>query len=462
MNRRTAKTALLAWGLLLSLLFSGTGTPRVAALEPSAETLTPIQHFIVLMQQNHSFDNYFGTYPGADGFPANTCMPSNFPDERTQTCVKPFHLETYPVVDMPHNAQVFNMEYDGGLMDGFVRTIRTHNLDGALAMAYYDSREIGYYWGLAGQYVLFDRYFSSAQAGSVPNRMFWISGQPGVTTNNIPSQGFGSMPTIFDELQAKGISWKYYVANYDPTINYRSLAKLSYLPPQVQWVPLLSFDRFIDDPTLSSHIVDLSQYYKDLQNGTLPAVSFVTLQGGISEHPATDIRQGVRVVKSMIQALMESNAWSSSAFLLTYDEAGGWYDHVVPPQVDGYGYGFRVPALLVSPYARQGFVDHTVLDHTSSLKFIERNWGVSALASRDAAAHDFLSAFDFNGAARDPAFVPFLPSPQTPTREPSRPAIYLSYGGGLFLAVLLIMFAALRERWVQRSKPRDLPEDSSR
>jgi phospholipase C len=461
MNRRKNQALSVVWALLLSLLFSSTSTARVAAVEPAAQTRTPIQHFIVLMQQNHSFDNYFGTYPGVDGFPANTCIPSSFPDERTHLCVKPFHLETHPVVDMPHNVQVFNMDYDGGLMDGFVRTIRTHNLDGALAMAYYDNREVGYYWGLAGQYVLFDRYFSSAQAGSVPNRMFWVAGQPGVTTNNIPSTGFGNMLTIFDELQAKGISWKYYVANYDPTLNYRSLAKLNILPPQVQWVPLLSFDRFIDDPTLSSHIVDLSQYYKDLQNDTLPAVSFVTLQGGLSEHPATDIGQGVRVVKSMIQSLMESKAWWSSAFLLTYDEAGGWYDHVVPPQVDNYGYGFRVPALLVSPFARQGFVDHTVLDHTSSLKFIERNWDVSPLASRDAAARDFMSAFDFRGGARDPVFIPFLPSPQTPIREPSRMAVYVSYGAGLFLAALIIVLAALRERWVRRSKVEILPEDST-
>src|SRR5512142_3243051 len=389
MKHQRTKSALFAGLLLVSLLVSGTGTANVAAREPNAAR-TPIQHFIVLMQQNHTFDNYFGTYPGADGIPANTCVPSNLPEDRTRTCVKPFHIENYPVIDMPHNSNVFDADYNGGKMDGFVRSIRTYNLDGSLAMAYYDDRDIGYYWRLANQYVLFDHYFSSAKAGSVPNRMFWVAGAPGTTTNNIPSQGFGDLPTIFDRLQAQGISWKFYVANYNPNLNYRSLAHLTYLPPQVQWVPLLSFARFIDDPQLSSHIVDLSEYYRDLHNGTLPAVSFVTLQGGISEHPATDIRQGVRVVKSMIQSLMESDSWWSSAFLLTYDEGGSWYDHVAPPQVDSYG--FRVPAMLISPYARQGYVDHTQLDHTSSLKFIEENWGVAPLAPRDAAAESFMWA----------------------------------------------------------------------
>jgi phospholipase C len=226
----------------------------------------------------------------------------------------------------------------------------------------------------------------------------------------------------------------------------------------VQWVPVLSFARFIDDPKLSSHIVDLSEFYKDLHNNTLPAVSYVTLQGGISEHPATDIRQGVRVVKSMIQSLMESDSWWSSAFLITYDEGGSWYDHVAPPQVDSYGYGFRVPAMLISPYARQGYVDHTQLDHTSSLKFIEENWGVAPLAPRDAAAESFMWAFDFS-TARTPVFIPFTTTDPTPSKQPSRPAIYLSYGGGLLFAALMITFAALRE---PRRRSAEAEKDSSK
>jgi phospholipase C len=250
------KSALFSLGVLLSLLFSSTAAASVAASDSGGNTSTPIHHFVVLMQQNHTFDNYFGTYPGVNGLPAQACMPSSFPDERARTCIKPFHLEDYPVIDMPHNGNVFEMDYNGGRMDGFVRSIRTYNLDGALAMAHYNQQDIGYYWGLASQYVLFDNYFSSAKAGSVPNRMYWVTGVPGTNTNNIPQQGFGDLKTIFDELQARGISWKFYVAYYDPSLTYRTLGKLNYLPPQVQWVPLLSFDRFLDDPKLSSHIVE--------------------------------------------------------------------------------------------------------------------------------------------------------------------------------------------------------------
>jgi phospholipase C len=437
-------------------------TGRVVALDAAADTRTPIHHFIVLMQQNHTFDNYFGTYPTADGIPPNACMPSNLPDDMIRTCVKPFQLVDYPVIDLPHNSGVFDRQYNGGRMDGFVRSINSFSMDGTLSMAHYGSQDIGYYWGLADQYVLFDRYFSSAKAGSVPNRMFWVSGGPGVATNNIPKQGFGDVHTIFDELQLRGISWKFYVANYDPKLTYRSLANLSYLPPQVQWVPLLSFARFLDDPSLSSHIVDLREYYADLQNGTLPAVSFITLQGGISEHPATDIRQGEMAVKSMIQALMESDVWWNSAFLLTYDEGGSWYDHVAPPQVDSYGYGLRVPALLVSPFARQGFVDSTLLDHTSNLKFIEENWGLQPLAQRDAAANDFMSAFDFSQSARQPAFIPFLYTRETTKPAPSRNVIYVTYGSGLFLAMALIAGVAISDSRRRPSELESSKEDSSK
>ncbi len=147
--------------------------------------------------------------------------------------------------------------------------------------------------------------------------------------------------------------------------------------------------------------------------------------------------------------------------MLTYDEGGSWYDHVAPPQVDVYGDGFRVPALLVSPFARQGYIDHTQLDHTSSLKFIEDNWGVAPLTRRDAGANDFLSAFDFSVSAREPAFIPFTNVAVNPAPQPSPRAIYLSYGSGLAFAVVMITFAALREPRRKRKAAKDLQEESS-
>ena len=173
-----------------------------------------------------------------------------------------------------------------------------------------------------------------------------------------------------------GISWKFYVQNYDPKINYRNLQGVGSRDSQVIWVPLLDFDRFIDNPALSSHIVDLKQYYIDLQQGTLPAVAYI-VPSGTSEHPPQYPASGQRFIKGLIQELMRSSAWDSSAFVMAYDDWGGWYDHVNPPRVDAYGYGLRVAALMVSPYAKEGHIDHTQLDFTSILKFIETNWGVA-------------------------------------------------------------------------------------
>jgi phospholipase C len=140
---------------------------------------------------------------------------------------------------------------------------------------------------------------------------------------------------------------------------------------------------------------------------------------------------------------MRSSSWDSSAFLLTYDDWGGWYDHVKPPQVDEHGYGLRVPALLVSPYARRGHVDSTVLDFTSIPKFIEENWDLKPLAARDAKANSFMSAFDFQQTARLPVFIPFERVVKEKAVEPRRVVIYAAYGGALILAVLMFVWTAV-------------------
>jgi phospholipase C len=232
---------------------------------------------------------------------------------------------------------------------------------------------------------------------------------------------------------------------------------LDYLPPQVQWMPLLSFDRFIDNPELSSHIVDLNEYYTDLQNGTLPAVSYVLLLGA-TEHPLSDPSLGQKKMKIMIQALMQSDSWKSSAFMITYDESGGWYDHVPPPQIDKYGYGFRVPALLVSPYARRGYMDSTLLDHTSILKFIEDNWGIMPLAERDAKANNILSGFDFSKPPRDPILVSSVWHPKEASVNIRRIVIYVSYGLALAFAATMLLLVAISEAR-QRVEPPARPQD---
>jgi phospholipase C len=435
------------YGVVLIIVFSfsisGSANAKIDAdpMEPN----TPIEHFIVLMQENHTFDNYFGTYPGADGFPEGIKMPVDPEDPNTEY-VEPWHIGLSTITDISHSQSTFEEQINNGKMDGFVAALNRRNQDGRLAMGYYDDRDIPYYWNLADHYVLFDRFFSSAKQGSFVNHMYWVAAMaPKASRGEELAAELANVTTIFDRLQENGISWKFYVQNYDPGITYRDLESAGKRASQVIWAPLLNFDRFIDDPDLSSGIVDLSEYYVDLKNGTLPAVAFM-VPSGASEHPPQYPASGQRFVKTLIQELMRSPYWESSAFLFTYDDWGGWYDHVLPPQVDDYGFGPRVPALLISPYAREGYIDSTVLDFTSVLKFIEKNWNLRPLAIRDAKANNFLGAFDFNQEPRNPIFLPSNRDALQTTSGTPTIIIFIAYGIALILAILAIGFALMSSK----------------
>ncbi len=404
---------------------------------PTAKT--PIEHVLVLMQENHSFDNYFGTYPGANGFSPDTCMPVDPFDPNNTECIRPFHLGDGDVEmdDPDHSEETHALQYNDGRLDGFVYALNSRNQDGRLAMAHYDEQDLPYYWNILDEYVLFDNFFSSVHGGSLDNHLYWVAATTGKKEGYTLQESLAETPTIFDRLQEQGISWKFYVQNYDPTLNYRT----SHLFPanrasQVTWVALLNIDRFLDDPELFSHIVDLDEYYADLVNGTLPSVAFI-VPSGPSEHPPSSVQSGQRFVKTLIQSLMQSPYWESSVFAWAYDDWGGWYDHVVPPQVDADGYGFRVPAILVSAYAKRGYIDNTQLDFTSFLRFIEDNWGLEPLAERDAQANSIINAFDFTQPPRPAKFLPFERMSRETKAEPDRRVIYVLYGSIVILSSIL-------------------------
>jgi phospholipase C len=410
--------------------------PLPAHAQSAPEAITPIEHFITVMQENHTFDNYFGTYPGADGLPQGVCMPVNPKDPSNERCVRPHHIEGQ-VEDLDHSAATFETQYNKGRLDGFVYALNIRNQNGKLSMGHYDDRDLPYYWNLVDEYVVFDRFFSSDKGVSLSNHMFWVAAR-GVVESSVPPTGFDGFPTIFDQLQASGVSWKFYVQNYDSDITFRT-------PPdsedadrisQVVWCPLLAMPRFVDDPTLSSHIVDLDEYYEDLRGNTLPAVSYI-IPSGASEHPPGSIRAG------------QSDSWESSAFLVTYDDWGGWYDHVPPPQVDSFGYGFRVPAFLVSSYAREGHIDSTVMDFSSIARFIEENWGLEPIAERDAAANTFMLAFDFERPARPPQFISHERG-GSKRPAPSRTVIYASYSAAVVFAATVFFAPHLLRRRPRR------------
>jgi phospholipase C len=424
----------------------------------------PIQHVIFLMQENHTFDNYFSAFPGVDQPPSDcqanwiptpvtspkpTKTPSDSPTPTSRAkaspspspsptpvptasaCYPRFHLTSHRTVDLNHSADAALRAYDGGKMDGFSAAQAVYNLPTNLSTGYYDGTDLPLYYNLASDYVLAQRFFSSAWGSSEINHMYSVAARGGGT---VPATGY-DFPTIFDRLQAAGVSWKFYVQSYDPTITYRNTNLNNPKESQLTWAPLLDFSRFIDDPALSSHIVDLSQYYTDLQNGQLPAVAYL-VPSGLSEHPPGDITVGQSFAVTTITSLMRSSAWNSSLFALTWDDWGGWYDHVIPPQVDGDGYGFRVPAIFVSPYARRGTIDNTTYDFTSILRFIEDNWSLQPLTARDATANSIANALDLSQPPAPPLFPAQTYPVQTTFDTHNRPILLAIYGAVIAFAIV--------------------------
>jgi phospholipase C len=246
-------------------------------------------------------------------------------------------------------------------------------------------------------------------SSSLPNHLYLIAGQSGGLTTNARGGSINFNSTLvhnstfyfssaMDELNAKGISWSYYAGGYTYLNN---------------WNPLPGFKSFKDDSArFISHMGQSEKLASDISAGKLASVVWVMPPtDSDSEHPPYDIRLGQRWVVSTVNAIMQSPYWNSTAIFLTWDDYGGWYDHVAPPQVDGTGYGFRVPTLVISPYAKQGLIDHTLADHTSILKFIETTFGIPALSTRDASASSLMEAFDFSAAPRAPLVLPgeFVP-----------------------------------------------------
>jgi phospholipase C len=444
MSRRRAAAAAAA---VVATMLAAVALPQGTAAAASGRHLprTPIHHFVVLMQENHTFDNYLGTYPGADGIPKGVCMPFD-PAGNPKRCVRPFHIGNQSIIDLDHSESSAKADLNRGRMDGFVRAQNIRIGDGSQAMGYYNASDVPFYWNVADRYVLFDHFFSSSLGGSFLNHVYWVAAGAGNATQSVPLGGL-KLTTIFDRLQKAGVSWKFYVQNYDPSINYRTLPKLkdANRASQAVWSPLLDIPRFLDRRSLHSHIVDMSQYYSDLRNGTLPAVAYIA-PSGASEHPPGSLVTGQRFVRGLVNSLMTSSSWDSSAFLEAYDDWGGWYDHVLPPRRDIHGDGFRVPAVLISAYARRHYIDHTSLDFTSMLKFIEQNWNLRPLTRLDATAGSMMRAFNFRKPPREPAIIPLQRTPPPPSRTTRDVVLYSLYGVGVAFAVTLIVVAARRPR----------------
>ena len=423
---------------------------------------TKLQHLIFIVQENHSFDNYFGTYPGANGLLLGLTIPVD-PNQTRLGYVRPFHLNvSQPIMivgdelppgvadpddlaqqanstapfhldresigrDLSHAWSVAHEAYDNGKMDGFVTAEKS-----IITMGYYDGTDIPYYWDYARQYVLDDNFFSSLMGPSFPNHLYIASGTNGPLTglnypwvldghvidnpaSNFDWQGVSlDWSTLAQEMSNGNVPWAWYDGEARP------------LKPNI-WDVLPLFTYFQNNPTqLSDHVRNTRRFVTDIQNGQLPAVSWIIPGSWVpptypaacsnvdvgygvgssppSEHPPARSDCGMDYVAYLVNQVMQSQYWQSSAIIITWDDYGGFYDHVPPPKIDAYGEGFRVPTLVISPWAKHGYIDHTQYEFASLLRLAEDNFNLPSLGVRDVTANDMMNSFDFTQSPQ-PALI---------------------------------------------------------
>jgi phospholipase C len=407
-----------------SVATATTTPPRRAGQRPDStkaegtDLIPQIEHIVVVMQENHSYDSYFGMLGRGDGFtldPSGKPTASNADVQGSE--VRAFHAaSTCQAHGLTQNWNSSHIQWTNGAMDGFVRSP-----SGAAAMAYWDGRDIPFYYGLATAFPVCDRWFASCLGQTSPNRRFLLCGSALGSVNTIaqddlpePNNG-----TIVEALNRNGIAWRDY---------YTLLPSVGLFPP----VLAANADK----------CPKIDQFFADAAAGALPPVSLVESNGATqSEEAPQDISQGEAFTAKVVNAMMASPNWATSVLVFVYDEHGGYYDHVPPPpaippddiapiltvhpddHLDGLPaqlpgdyarYGMRVPAVIVSPFARKDHVSHVVRDHTSILSLIEHKFNLPALTNRDGAADNLLETLDLAGA---PAFLtpPRFPGPLNPT-----------------------------------------------
>jgi len=437
----------------LALAHPGSPPSAMADVASAGDLSQRIDHIIVVVEENHTFDSYFASYPGANGTYAVDSYPR---DPTTGMPVEPVpYSESFRegVVasatkgkEPLSNARPAAEEaYNGGLMDGFVGAQVRRGNDRQIAMVYYSKEDVRGLWSVADRFVLFDNYFSSALGDSLPNMLHLVAG----TSNGIKTgtketlaQISDGLPTVFDQLQAAGVSWKYYIGGLE-SLDRERIAGGDYLrsdeptPSQFYWAPILGMKRFWEDPQLNAGLASQEQFFLDAAEGRLPAVSFVLPSP--TDHPLTAPTAPQQRLLSLVNAMGKSPQWESSAMLIVWDEWGGFYDHEPPPQVDGLGLGFRVPALLVSPWAKRGYVSHVQYDHTSILSFIAQRFGLPSLSPRVAASNSFETAFEFDAPPREAPAFGLASIPAAPVGTPSQNRLTLMAYLEIFAVVAAVI-----------------------
>jgi phospholipase C len=425
----------LALGGCQGITNSNAGSPP-----PPVQTLqSSVNHIIFMAQENRSFDHYFGQLPAywqANGYPSQAFngLPADAsnPSYDQLSTVNAFHLATVCVQNLSPFWNESHVDYNRqdplsatAFLDGFVQTAANYALNappdeapiydtlGIRSMGYYDGSDLNYYYFMASNFATSDAWFSPVMTRTQPNRLYLLAATS--AGNVYPPTATLSVPTIFQLLDNAGITWKIYET--EPGTTY-----------------LNNFQPYATDH--AANVVPIADYTTDVQNGTLPAVAMIEggYNTGLDEHPKNNLQTGAAYVEGLINTLMTSQSWKDSVFVLTYDEAGGFYDHVAPnptvspdgippaglqptdicatttgPTCDFTYTGYRVPLIVVSPFTKKNFVSHTPADYTAILKLIETRYTLPSLTARDAAQMDMTEFFDFQNP-------PWLTPPTPPAQ----------------------------------------------
>jgi len=339
---------------------AGLAGPLLSRVPTLASDGIPIKHIVVDMQENRSFDHYFGFAPfaGAFGVPPGYSQP----DGQGGTVI-PHHFTSLSTPDIGHSWSAMHSEYHGGKMDGFYTT------DGINCMGYYTQADLPFYYSLFDEFTLCANYFCSLMGPTWPNRFYLAAGTSGgITTNGVWGYGVFNYPIILDLLDAAGVTWKVYNVSMD-SIPFGNTDNV-----------FVFWQRYAHDQRTRG---SKGEYLTDLSLGRLPQVSFIipSFARGLDEHPPADVSVGMGIQQELITALRQSSAWASSVYLVTYDESGGYFEHVPSAQLDAYGLGIRVPTWVISPFAKKRHLEGTLYEHTSILKFIETVFNLPTLAS---------------------------------------------------------------------------------
>jgi phospholipase C len=404
------------------VLFSCTGGKRVPLVQdptPTIETGTPIKRVIYVMLENRSFNNLFGKFPGVQGTTTGNLLGTEIP---LRSCPE------YLPGDLPHDHAAYLNDYHAGQQDGFG--------GGAFgdpwAYTVHDGHQLPNYWMWAKEYAISDRFFASVAGPSYPNHFFFIAGQSGGVIDNPENIGTRQLPdngglfkswgcdavgddvfvftkdragnlakhdtcfrfkTVGEQLDGIGVDWAFYAASPGQ--------------PGYFWTAYNGIhDVFHDQPYWDAHVKPVDRILNDIAANKLPAVTWVTPRFQESDHPPYSSAWAHNWVTGIVNGVMKTDMWEHTAIFVTWDEWGGFYDHVPPPAVDDLGLGFRVPLLTIGPYVRRGVIDDEIGEFSTPLRFIADNWGLPYLTPRIAKTHNFSHVFDFTKPPRAPVIAP--------------------------------------------------------